>query len=133
MAKIDGTLILLNANGSPIAHVKNATLNLNMDLPDATDKDDEGWADHIAGLRDWSVDVDGLIDYSSSFGVDELADMIIDKETAAMEFATKTATNTKYTGTVSLSSLTQEAPQYAPATYSGSLVGKGKLTKGSVS
>lgn len=132
MAKIDGTLIILSANGSPVAHTDSATLNLNQDLPDATDKDDDRWADHIRGLRDWSIDVNGLIDYASSFGVDELADMIITGATAAVVFATVTAGDTKYTGTVNLSGLTQETPKFTPATFSGTMVGKGALVKGTV-
>lgn len=128
MAKVDGTVTLAKLNGSPIAHQQNSTMNINMDLVDATDKDDAAWADHIQGLRDWSVDVDGLIDFTSSFGNDELRSMIVNKETAALEFGSGVTGTAKMTGTVSLSGLTEEHPQYAPGTYSGTLVGKGALT-----
>lgn len=127
MAKVDGTVTLVKLNGSPIAHQQDATMNLNMDLPDATDKDDAGWTDHIAGLRDWSVDVNGLIDFTSSFGNDELRSMIINKETAALEFGSGVTGTAKMTGTVSLTSLTEGHPQYAPGVYTGSLIGKGAL------
>ena len=128
MAKVDGTVTLVKANGSPIAHQQDATMNLNMDLADATDKDDAGWADHIQGLRDWSVDVNGLIDFTSSFGNDELRTMIVNKQTAALEFGSGVVGTAKLTGTVSLSSITEGHPQYAPGVYTGSLVGKGALT-----
>lgn len=133
MAKIDATDLIVKMNGIPIAHSTTATLNINQDLPDATTKDSDKWAEHIRGQRDWSIDVEGMVDYSSSFGVDELADMIISAQDATVEFATSETGDTKYTGTVDLSGLTQDAPMHAPATFSGSLVGQGILGKGSVS
>lgn len=130
MAKVTGTVTLVNANGSPIAHQQDATLNFNKDLPDATDKDDGGWADHITGgVRDWAIDVSGLIDYTSSFGNDELRTLITsDDQTAAVEFGSGVSGTLKLTGTVSLSNISEAHPQYAPGTYSGTLVGKGSPT-----
>tara|TARA_Y100000593_G_C4321560_1_gene344097 strand:+ start:2582 stop:2980 length:399 start_codon:yes stop_codon:yes gene_type:complete len=129
MAKFNATNLILKISGTPVAHSTSATLNINQDLPDATSKDSSGWSENIRGLRDWSIDVEGLTDYSASFGADELADLIISRADAEIEFGTGTASDTKYTGTVNLSSLTQDAPMEDVASFSGSLTGTGALTK----
>ena len=129
MAKFNATNLILKISGTPVAHSTSATLNINQDLPDATTKDSSGWSENIRGLREFSIDVEGLPDYTASFGVDELADLIISRADAEFEFGTGTTGDTKITGTVNLSSLTQDAPMEDVASFSGSLTGTGALTK----
>ena len=71
---INGTLVLLSADSTAIASTTDATLNIELDTPDASTKDSEGWADHIQGQKSWSVDVEGLatFDYASG-NVQQLA------------------------------------------------------------
>ena len=129
MAKFNATNLIVKISGTPVAHSTSATLNINQSLADATSKDSAGWSENIRALRDWSIDVDGLTDYSASFGSDELADLIISRADAEIEFGTGTTGDTKYTGTVNLASLTQDAPLEDVASFSGSLTGTGALTK----
>jgi len=60
MSKVNGTSFLVYVNGTMIAAQRNCTINFNQDLPDASSKDSAGWAEHINGLRDGSVDFDAL-------------------------------------------------------------------------
>jgi len=60
MAKVNGTSLLVYADGTLIASQKGCTINWEQDLPDATTKDSAGWEEHINGMRRCSVDVDGL-------------------------------------------------------------------------
>lgn len=60
MSKINGTSMLMYSNGTLIAAQKGCTVNWEVDLPDATNKDSGGWAEHINGQRSASVDFDGL-------------------------------------------------------------------------
>ncbi|MAE81196.1 MAG: hypothetical protein CMB80_00565 [Flammeovirgaceae bacterium] len=129
MAKINATTLVVRVNGSICAHTTSATLNINQALADATTKDSSGWTENLSALRDWSIDVEGLTDYSASFGADELADLIINRATATVEFGTGTTGDTKFSGTCNLSSLSQDAPMEDVASFSGSLVGTGALTK----
>ena len=129
MAKFNATNLVLKCSGTIVAHTTSSTLNINQDLPDATTKDSSGWSENISGLRDWSIDVEGLTDYSASFGADELADLILNRTTCTVEFGTGTTGDTKFSGTVNLASLTQDAPLEDVASFSGSLTGTGELTK----
>jgi len=61
MAKINGTLLLIYADGVLIASQNNCTLNTETDLPDTSTKDDGGWATHINGQRTFSVTLNGLV------------------------------------------------------------------------
>lgn len=131
-SRFNATALVLSINGSPVAHATGGTLNINQDLLDATTKDSNRWKEQIRGARDWSIDIEGMIDYTASFGVDELADMIISGVSAEIAFATSETGDTKYTGTVDLSGLSQDAPAEGLATFSGSLVGTGVLNKATV-
>lgn len=134
MALINGSQILVQIDSDTVLHTTNATLTINQDLPDATTKGSGGWADHIHGLRDYSVTIEGYAAYNTSTGnVVDLADLVLDRDTATFEFAPTGAGNVKFTGTVSLASLELGSEQEATATLSSTLTGKGPLVKATVS
>jgi predicted secreted protein len=134
MPAFNGTTVLLRADGNPVALLTGTTLNIEQDLPDATTKDSGGFADHINGLRSYSIDVDGLADFTGTTGnLKILTDFVMNRENVSFRFATTTSGQTQYTGTVSLASLSIEAGNESPATVSGSLTGKGELVLGTVS
>jgi len=60
MAKINGTSMLVYADGTLIASQKNCTVSWEQDLPDASTKDSTGWEEHINGMRRCSCDFDAL-------------------------------------------------------------------------
>jgi len=132
MAKFNGQLVILNLNGTPIAHSLESSLSISQNLIDATTKDSGNWAEHIKGMRTASLSISGLMDYSSSFGVDEFADMIVSAQSANFVFATSTSGDTKYTGTVDLSDLEQTTANDDVASWSGTLQVTGELTKTTV-
>jgi len=134
MAAINGTLILLEDNGTAFALTTSATLNVEMDLPDASSKQSSGWANHIQGQRSFSVDLDGLADFEVSGSVQVLIDHILDRTTVSIEFEPDAgfAGGTKgysYQGSASVSSVSVVASNEDTATLSGSFVGTGALTK----
>ena len=134
MSAINGTLVLLRADGNPLALVTDATLNIEQDLPDATSKDSSGWAAHINGLRSYSVDVDGLASFVATTGNSNiLANLIANRSQVSFRFATATSGQLQFTGTVSLGSLSITAPNEDTATLSGSMTGTGALVIGTVS
>lgn len=133
MSKINGTVIIPSIDDTAVVHSTNATLNLETDLPDATTKDSGGYADHIAGLRSWSLSMEGYGTYDASGNVKVFADMFSGRSTASMEFAPDTSGDQKFTGTVSLASLELGAPMEETATMSVTLTGKGTLTISTVS
>lgn len=133
MPKINATdlLVYIGAGTTlPIAHSTSATLNIEQDLPDATTKDSLGWADHINGLKSWSLDFDGLVDYAASYGAEELSDNLTNGNNVTVRWST--TTGSYWQGTASLSSLTMSADMESPLTYSGTFTGKGAITKTAV-
>lgn len=61
MGKINGTAILIYANGTLIAAQKGLTVNVKQSLFDVTTKDSAGWAEHGNGMRDAEISFDGLV------------------------------------------------------------------------
>jgi predicted secreted protein len=134
MAKINGTDIIIKLDDDKVLHTTNGTLSINQDLPDATTKDSGGWADHIAGLRDYSVTIEGYAVYSASTGnVVDLVDLVLDRETADFEFTTDKGGDVKFTGTVSLANLELSSEMEQTAGLSSTLTGKGPLVKAVIS
>lgn len=79
MAKINGTDLLVYADGTLIACQTSCTVNFEQELPDASCKDDGGWAAHINGRRSASMDVDML--YSTTdLSAEELITYITGRE-----------------------------------------------------
>jgi predicted secreted protein len=112
----------------PIAHSTSATITIDVDLPDATTKDSAGWADHIAGVRNWSIDFDGLVDYAASYGVEELFNNLLNRDVLTVKWSSTQSGGTYLTGSASVSNLTQTADMEQPVSYSGTFTGKGALT-----
>ena len=130
MAKINGTLLILKVDGTELAQVANATLNINRELPEANDKDSAPWADHLdeAGLKDWSVDVDGNADWVNNANVEDLWRILDGRTAVPIVFGPQSSTYMNFTGNASLNGLTVEAPNEETATFSGTLTGQGALT-----
>jgi len=60
MAKINGSDLLVYANGTLIAYQKSCTVSWEQELPDATAKDSGGWEEHLNGTRRCTCNFDGL-------------------------------------------------------------------------
>lgn len=132
-APYNGTTIILDVGGNPLLLLTDTTLNIEQDLPDASHKGSQGWADHIHGQRSWTIDVDGWADLAHGANIETIWDSIDDREAVSIEFAPDESGAIKFTGSASASSLSIGAPNEDTATASGSLTGKGPLTKETVS
>ena len=136
MAGINGTLILVKGDGTAFALTKSCTLNINRATPDASTKSSNGWAEHIDGQKDWSIDLDGLADFQTSSSVDDLVDYIINQTSFInIEFVpiASGVKHVSYTGEASLTNVQIVAQMEEVATLSGSFKGTGELTKTVVS
>lgn len=133
MAAINGTTIILDLDGNPLALMTESTLNVDQDLPDSSSKDDSGWANHVNGQRSWSIDLSGRADMGNNANVETLADLIMNRSNVDVEFATSTSGDVKFTGTVSLANMSVTAPNEDVVGVDGSLTGQGAITKTAVS
>lgn len=133
MAQINGTTIILDVDGNPVAMLTDTTLNIAQDLPDASNKDSGGWAEHINGQRSWDVSLDGHADMRNKENVETLYDLIANRSQVDIEVKTEVTGDVTFTGTASLADMSLGAPNEDVATVSGSLTGTGALSKSSVS
>ncbi len=134
MALINGTNLVIKVGGNPILKATTASIEISVDLPDATTKDSQGWSEFFAGVRSWTLSSDGLIDYATSASVetDELVAMLIARTSVEVEFATSTAGDMKLSGYAFVSSISQTADMESPSGWSVSFQGTGALTQGVV-
>lgn len=133
MAKINGSVIIPVLDSDAVLHTTNASLSIDVDLPDATTKDSAGWADHIHGLRSFSLTIEGYSAYDASGNVKPLLDLVTGRTSATFEFAPDTAGDVKLSGSVSLANLELGAGLEETASLSSTLTGKGALTVSTVS
>lgn len=134
MALINGTNLVIKVGGVPIMKATTASLELSVDMPDATTKDSQGWAEFFAGVRSFTLSSDGLIDYATSASVetDELVAMLIARSTVAVTFSTSTAGDMVLSGNAYITSISQTADMESPSGYSVSFQGTGTLSQGTV-
>jgi predicted secreted protein len=138
MSKINGSALLVDINiaeapASPdwktICGATSHTLNLNTSLEDATTKCSGGNAEHIDGLADWSIDVDGLQDPADDYHFEDLLELKLNK-TPVQVRAYVTAEAGKYLyGMASIESLSMNADMETPVGWSASFRGNGELLK----
>jgi predicted secreted protein len=135
MALINGTNLVIKVGGVPLLKATTASLELTVDLPDATTKDSAGWSEFFAGVRGFTLSSDGLIDYASSASVetDELVALLIARTAVAVTFSTSTAGDMLLTGSAFISSISQTADMESPSGYSVSFQGTGALVQSVVS
>lgn len=134
MGKLNGTSMLVIVDGVTLAGTKSFTLDINVDLPDATTKDSDGWAENIHGLRSWSVSFDGLYDPTLTYNSEEVFDEIDGRDELLLEMAVINGTGggLVYSGNAKVASLSYGAENEQPITISGSFTGSGDLDKGTV-
>jgi hypothetical protein len=134
MALINGTNLVIKVGGVAILKATTASLEMSVDMPDATTKDSAGWAEFFAGVRSWTLSSDGLIDYATSASVetDELVAMLIARSTVAVTFATATAGDMSLAGNAYVSSISQTADMESPSGFSVTFQGTGALTQSTV-
>ena len=134
MALINGTNLVIKIAGNPILKATTASLEMSVDLPDATTKDSAGWSEFFAGVRSWTLSSDGLVDYATAAGVetDELVALLIARSPVAITFATATAGDMVLSGNAYITSISQTADMESPSGFSVSFQGTGTLSQGTI-
>jgi predicted secreted protein len=130
--KFNGTLLNVYIDDVIIGCATSSELSVNVDLADATCKDDGGWADHIQGLRDWSVSTDGLVAYDGTNNIGDLYTLLSGRTSVTLKFTTNVTGDLVFSGSASVASISVSAEMEAAVTYSVEFTGKGVLTKGTV-
>ena len=88
MALVNGTNVVLYEGDVALGHSKSATMSLQMDMAEFTNKDSQGWKEVLAGKRSASFSADGLIDYSDQVNYNQFVDRIITRSQVQWVFQT---------------------------------------------
>jgi len=136
---LNGTDLKVYDGTTLIAYSTSGTININHSPRSTSNKDDAGWETAMEGYRSWDVSVDAMYAWLDASGsaisgktLSELfTSYIATRASLTITFGvTTTATeDTKYSGTVWLTSASLTAPNEDSATYSASFQGSGALTQ----
>jgi predicted secreted protein len=127
MALVNGTDLVLyvldGVGNKAFGHSRSFTLNVEANPIDATSRASGGWSEFIMGSRSFTLDFEGLVDYSDDINVEWLEQAVEDKTKFLVKFTTNLGGTLVYNGYVYISSLTIDSPMEDVVTYSGTLQG----------
>jgi len=124
MAEINGTLVILYADGVAIALQRGLSISAEADLPDVTNKESGGWAEHMLGLRNATIDFDALFSTTGISGAELLA-YITGRTSLLMSIVG--GVTYPMIGEVDIKSIKLDAPNEQPFALSGSMKVNGAL------
>lgn len=130
MARINGSLYVVDVDSNLIAQSQNASISISVDLPDATTKSSGGYAEHIQGLRSWEGSVEYLYDPSETYNAKDILDLITSRTgfTFLFEHSSQTAGTISFTGSASVNNFEMSAEMEGVVAWSFSFTGNGALT-----
>jgi predicted secreted protein len=126
MAVINGNDVGVYVEGTLIGCLTNATFNSSNEEIDVTCKDNGGARQVLPGGRTWSIAFEGFFNPSSSYTLDDLMDVHVDKTRVWVKMGDNT--NLTITGYCYLNDITWEGPLNAGSTFSGTFSGDGAYT-----
>lgn len=112
-------------NSTPLAGQRNATLNRSAEALDATTKDSD-WRENLQGIKEWSIDCDGLL-VQSDEAYDRLEDIFM--ENGEVGVLITLPSGKKYSGKAVITDFPIEFPYDDMVAYTASFTGNGKLEK----
>ena len=115
------------------AHSTDASISFSAETVDITSKDTSGYRDTIAGLKSWTANLTAFIDYSATWGQEDLVDKWIAGECVKIRFTTNVASEVYYEGDATITSveLNSSGAEEA-ASFSLTLENAGAITKGTI-
>jgi predicted secreted protein len=125
--KISGDRFLVYLDDVAIAASNSATLNLSHSARDITTKDSNRSTERAKGLKDWSVDVEGLVAFDESKNFTDLKSLWDNGTVVQVKFSTEASGDEFYIGNAIISDLSMETPQYDNATFSATFEADGPL------
>ena len=134
----NGTNLVVLVGTEVVAHSTSCSLSVSADLPDATTKSSDGWAQEIGGLKNWSLTTDGLATVEptgANFVVGDIFTQLASRTAVTVKFTTVSTGSTVvpgdlvWSGLAFIESLDITADMESPATYSVSFTGTGALTQ----
>ena len=121
--------LLYDIDNNPIALSTNCALKVKQSLTDVTTKDSQNWTENIVGIKDWSIDFDGLVSYDNDkFNTSYFLSKFQASEPFFIQFGVVQDSFTHtFWGEVSIESINIDSGNGEIVTYNGSLKGIGQL------
>lgn len=136
MAFYNGTAVIVDAQSNPLAQMTESTFSLDQDLPDASNKDSSGWAEHINGQKSASISVSGRADMDDDQNVDKLTRWLINQTQVTVVFEVQSPGGTQtmsFSGTYSMADVEVNAPNEDTMTIDGTFESTGTISASRVS
>ena len=127
---INGTSLLVYIDAThPIGYSTNASLALNADMRDISNKDSAGWKAVLPGQKNWTINCEALVIFTESYNLAYIMNLIIAKITVSIKIATSNIAGDYYfSGSAYVTSCNMNAGNEANATFTVNFQGTGALT-----
>ena len=101
----------------PLGHSTNVSVSLNVDMPESTNKESQGFLEVLPGVRSGSITVEGLVDYTDSLSYADYVNMVITRQKVEF-YMQATDNNFIVNGNGFVNSVEQVGPAEGVTTYS---------------
>lgn len=125
---VDGNIVGIQVGGTLIACATSASLDLNTNMSDTTCKDNNGAEQIKPNQQTWSMALDGMFAFDSSYGWSDLFDAWKAGTLLTLIWGTEEVGDESYTGSAYIDSLSANAPLNEGTTYSVNFRGTGVIT-----
>lgn len=125
---LKGLEVLVSVGEVAVGAQRGASLNRSADVIDVSNKVSGGWRKSLTGLKEWSVDCDGLFAYDDE-GYKALEVAFNEGEEVDLKIGTADG-SVNYSGKAVITDFPIDAPYDDSATYSVSFTGTGELETG---
>ena len=129
MSTYNGTLQVLNMDGTVLAKLTSVDITLDTNLFEVTSKESGGYAEFLPGLRNITYSVEGIADFQSANK--DLADIFTaytSRASVALVWTNAVTGDKKISQTAYISSCSISAPMEETVTYSIEFQGTGTPT-----
>jgi len=129
MSILNSSLTKIYLAGIAVANSTNVSLTVNNAVIDITNKDSAGWREILAGLREWSMSGDCVVDFSDTKGPDDVFSLINGRTAVTVKYKNSTSGEKYYTGSGYITSFTLNHGTEESPTYSFEIQGTSTLTE----
>jgi len=119
--KQNGSNLRVYRNGTLIAYERDFTFTIDNNLPDASNKDSGGFAEHIRGQKSATLDFTALVDLTADYGMPEALNELIDRGEITVSWQLVDSATEFYAGRASYSTISSDASNEDVVLWSGSL------------
>lgn len=130
--KFNGTAIGIYHGSNLIGSARSKSLSVNNSLIDTTTSDSSGWEENLAGLKGWTMNIEGLFTLDDTVNGEEIFADLVAGTAVTFKFSSEVSGDTYWTGTGRFESLELGAEYEGNVTFSASIKGSGSLTTATV-